>query len=68
MQSRLPILLATLFFACAAPPALAQANNDGFVVWDESIASAVSAGLPDEHKCGASPTRCTARAAGHDST
>jgi hypothetical protein len=66
MQSRLPLLLATLFFACAAPMALAQTNNDGFVVWDESIASAVSAGLPDEHKCGASPyavygPRCRAR-------
>ena len=64
MQSRLPLLLATLFFACAAPMALAQTNNDGFVVWDESIASAVSAGLPDEHKCGASPYAVMARAAG----
>jgi hypothetical protein len=52
MQSRLPILMVTLLFALAAPPARAQ---EDFVVWDQSIASAVSAGLPREDRCGSSP-------------
>ena len=52
MHCRWPIL-AALLVALAAPPALAQ--DDGFVVWDQSIASAVSAGLPREDRCGASP-------------
>lgn len=53
MHSRLSILLAGLFFACAAHPALA--NNDSFVLWDQNIASAISAGLPEEDRCTASP-------------
>ena len=55
MQSRLPFLLAILVLAFASAPALAQAHSDGFVVWDQSIASAVSAGLADETRCGSSP-------------
>jgi hypothetical protein len=55
MRSQLPILATALFLAFAAPPVLAQAQDDGFVIWDHSIESAVSASLPDEDKCGASP-------------
>lgn len=55
MQSRSPFLLAILVLVFATAPALAQAQNDGFVVWDQSIASAVSAGLVDETRCGSSP-------------
>jgi hypothetical protein len=64
MRSRLPILVTTWLIAFAAPQAVAQ---DGpFVLWDQSIASAVSAGLPDERRCGTSPyavygPRCRAR-------
>jgi hypothetical protein len=53
MHSRLPILIAMLFLAIASPPAWAQ--EDGFVVWDQSIATAVSDRLPREDRCGASP-------------
>jgi hypothetical protein len=53
MYSRLSILSAGLSLAIAATPA--SANDDGFVLWDQNIASAVSAGLPDENGCGASP-------------
>jgi hypothetical protein len=53
MRSLLAIL-ATVF-VLAAHPAFAEAQDDGFVVWDQSIASAVSAGLPNENRCGASP-------------
>src|SRR5918994_776220 len=53
MQSLLSVLLAGLFLAFAALPALA--NDDGFVLWDQNIASAVSADLSDEGQCSASP-------------
>ena len=53
MHSRLLMLLISLFIAVAAPPALA--NNDGLVLWDHNIASAISAGLPEEDRCSASP-------------
>jgi hypothetical protein len=53
MYLRLRILFAGLLVAITARPALA--NNDGFVVWDHNIASAVSASLRDEDRCGASP-------------
>ena len=53
MRSRLAFLLAILVLAMA--PAPAQAQSDGFVVWDHSIASAVSAGLADDSRCGSSP-------------
>jgi hypothetical protein len=53
MNSRLSILSTGLFLAFAAPSALA--NNQGFVLWDQNIASAVSAGLLDEARCAASP-------------
>ena len=53
MYLRLRILFACLL-ALTARPALADAN-DGFVVWDHNIASAISASLPDEDRCGASP-------------
>jgi hypothetical protein len=55
MRSRLPILATTVFLAFAMQPALAQARDDGFVIWDQSIESAVSASLPDEDRCGSSP-------------
>jgi hypothetical protein len=55
MRSRLPFLLGVLVLALASAPARAQAQNDSFVVWDQSIASAVSAGLADESRCGSSP-------------
>ncbi|MGH6886869.1 MAG: hypothetical protein ACREGK_12440 [Geminicoccales bacterium] len=54
MRPQLPILVMTLCLAFAAP-ALAQTRDGGFVVWDQSIASAVRSGLPDEHRCGSSP-------------
>jgi hypothetical protein len=53
MRSRFPILAAALFLAVAAAPA--EAQDDGFVVWDQSIATAVSNGLPREDRCGSSP-------------
>jgi hypothetical protein len=53
MHSRLSILLAGLFLAFLASPVLA--NDDGFILWDQNIASAVSADLPDEGRCSASP-------------
>ena len=46
MYSRLSILVAGLSLAIATSPALA--NDDGFVVWDQNIASAVSADLADD--------------------
>jgi hypothetical protein len=54
MYSPMRILVAGLLVALAVRPALAN-NNDGFVVWDQNIASAVSASLPNEDHCGASP-------------
>ena len=53
MYSLLPVLLAGLFLAFAAPPA--RANDHGLILWDHNIASAVSADLPDEGQCSASP-------------
>jgi hypothetical protein len=53
MHPRLSIVSTGLFLAFAAPPALA--NDQGFVLWDQNIASAVSAGLHDTGRCGASP-------------
>ena len=53
MYSRLSILLVGLSLAVAAVPALA--NDDGFVVWDQNIASAVSADLANDGGCSASP-------------
>ena len=53
MHPRLSIVLAALFFACAVRPSLA--NDQGFVLWDQNIASAVSAGLAEDNRCGASP-------------
>jgi hypothetical protein len=54
MYSPMRILVAGLLVALTVRPALAN-DNDGFVVWDHNIASAVSAGLPDDDRCGASP-------------
>jgi len=53
MHPRLSIVSTGLFLAFAAPSALA--NDQGFVLWDQNIASAVSAGVPDTGRCGASP-------------
>lgn len=53
MHPRLSIVLTVLLFAFTAPSALA--NDDGFILWDQNIASAVSADLSDEARCGASP-------------
>ena len=53
MRSQLPILIAALLLAVGASPALAE--DDGFVVWDQSIAAAISARLPEEGRCGSSP-------------
>ena len=53
MYSRLSIFVARLSLAIATSPALA--NDDGFVVWDQNIASAVSADLADDSRCSASP-------------
>jgi hypothetical protein len=53
MHPRLSIVSTGLFLAFAAPPALA--NDQGFVLWDQNIASAVSAGLHDTGRCAASP-------------
>ena len=53
MHSRLSILLAGLFLAFVASPVLA--NDDNFILWDQNIASAVSAGLADNGRCSASP-------------
>jgi hypothetical protein len=64
MRSRLLTLAAIILVSLTARPSLAR--EDGFIVWDQSIASAVSAGLPDETRCNASPyavygTNCRAR-------
>lgn len=64
MGFRLSILIATILIASAVPEA--RARDDGFIVWDQSIALAVSSGLPDETRCSASPyavygPRCHAR-------
>lgn len=53
MHPRPSTLLAALFLAFAAPSALA--NDQSFVLWDQNIASAVSAGLADDSRCGTSP-------------
>jgi hypothetical protein len=53
MLSRLFSLAAIALVVLTVTEALAR--EDGFVVWDQSIASAVSAGLPDETRCNASP-------------
>lgn len=53
MNYRFLILLAGFFFAFAADQALA--DDDGFVVWDQNIASAVSARVLEEERCSASP-------------
>jgi hypothetical protein len=53
MHSRLSIVLAGLLLAFSARSALA--NDQGFVLWDQNIASAVSAGLPDAGRCANSP-------------
>ena len=53
MYSRLSVLLTVLLLAFAARSALA--NDQGFVLWDQNIASAVSAGLANDGRCGASP-------------
>ena len=55
MRPQLSMLAMTLCLAFAAVPALAQTHDGGFVVWDQSIASAVMSGLPDEDRCGSSP-------------
>jgi hypothetical protein len=55
MRPQLSILVMTLCLAFAPAPALAQTSDGGFVVWDQSIASAVRSGLPDEDHCGSSP-------------
>ena len=53
MYSLLQVLSAWLFLAFAIPSAMA--NDDGLILWDHNIASAVSADLPDEGRCSASP-------------
>jgi hypothetical protein len=53
MYSKLWVLLSGLVLAVTTPPALA--NDSGFVLWDQNIASAVSADLPDERRCSANP-------------
>ena len=53
MYYLLQVLLGWLLFALVTQPALA--NDPGLVLWDHNIASAVSAELPDEGRCGASP-------------
>ena len=53
MHPRLLVLFTCLSLAFGATPALA--DNDGFVLWDQNIASAVSAGLPSDDRCGSSP-------------
>jgi hypothetical protein len=53
MHPRLSIVLAGLLLAFSARSALA--NDQGFVLWDQNIASAVSAGLPDTGRCANSP-------------
>jgi hypothetical protein len=53
MHPRLSIVWAALFLAFTAPSGLA--NDQSFVLWDQNIASAVSAGLADDSRCGTSP-------------
>ena len=53
MHYRLSIFSTILLLAFASPPALA--NDQGFVLWDQNIASAISAGLTDDGRCGGSP-------------
>jgi hypothetical protein len=56
MRVQVLVLAIVVFSAAVARPTSAQTpGDDGFVVWDQSIASAVTAGLPDEDRCGASP-------------
>ena len=53
MHFRLRALLSATFLAFYGLPAVA--DDQGFVVWDQNIASAVSAGLQDDSRCGSSP-------------
>jgi hypothetical protein len=53
MHPRLSIVLTGLLLAFSARSALA--NDQGFVLWDQNIASAVSAGLPNTGRCANSP-------------
>ena len=53
MYYKLWALLSGLLLAVPAAPALA--SDGGFVLWDQNIASAVSADLPDESRCGGNP-------------
>ena len=53
MYSKLRVLLSGLLLAVPTAPALA--NDGGFVLWDQNIASAVSADVLDESRCGANP-------------
>jgi hypothetical protein len=53
MNSRLSAILSAAFLAFSGQPALA--GDQGFVLWDQNIASAVSAGLHDDGRCGSSP-------------
>jgi hypothetical protein len=49
----LSILVAGLSLAFATSSALA--NDDGFILWDQNIASAVSAGVTQDAGCSATP-------------
>jgi hypothetical protein len=53
MPSRVLILLTGLLLTFAARSTFA--NDQGFVLWDQNIASAVSAGLADDGRCNISP-------------
>ncbi len=53
MLRLLSVLTIGLLFAFAALPAVA--DNQNFVLWDQNIASAVSAGLQNDGRCGSSP-------------
>ena len=53
MRSKLVILSTGVFVTLAAQSAFA--SDQGFVLWDQNIASAVSAGLPHDGRCSASP-------------
>ena len=53
MHYRLSILSTVLFFTFFSSPVLA--NEDGFILWDQNIELAISSGLADNGRCGASP-------------
>jgi hypothetical protein len=53
MYCRVTMLLAGFLIALTANAALA--DEDGFVVWDQNIASAVSAMVQEQERCNASP-------------